>query len=122
MSDICSAPGDDSEAAVMKSCAVNRASLIYPSEQMSSRNRRSGAPTMLAANAGRSKDQLSFLFSTRLMTRTGRQGSHEDSTQSSQNQKHRDGGSTAADVTIGDIQVLLRKQISDLCGAQSLEN
>lgn len=69
MSDICSAPGDDSEA-VMKSSAVNRASLIYPSEQMSGRNKRSGAPTMLAANAGRSKDQLSFLFSTRLMKRT----------------------------------------------------
>lgn len=84
VSNICSAPGDDSEVAVMKSCAVNRASLIYPSEQMSSRNRRSGAPTMLAANAGRSKDQLSFLFSTRLVTRTGRQGSHEDSTQSLQ--------------------------------------
>lgn len=36
--------------------------------------------------------------------------------------RNRDGGSTAADVIIGDIQVLLRKQISDLCGAQSLEN
>lgn len=54
MSNICSAPGDDSEVAVMKSCAVNRASLIYPSEQMSSRNRRRGAPTMLAANADHS--------------------------------------------------------------------
>lgn len=114
MSDICSAPGDDSEAAVMKSCAVNRASLIYPSEQMSSRNRRSGAPTMLAANAGRSKDQLSFLFSTRLVTRTRHSPRKKE--------KHRDGGSTAADVITGDIQVLLRKQISDLCGAQSLEN
>lgn len=106
MSDICSAPGDDSEAAVMKSCAVNRASLIYPSEQMSSRNKRSGAPTMLAATAGRSKDQLLFLFLTRLMTRTGRQGSHEDPTQGPRKkQKHRDGGSMAADVIIGDIQV-----------------
>lgn len=37
-------------------------------------------------------------------------------------EKHRDGGSTAAEVITGDIQVLLRKQISDLCGAQSLEN
>lgn len=36
--------------------------------------------------------------------------------------RNRDGGSTAAEVITGDIQVLLRKQISDLCGAQSLEN
>lgn len=59
VSDICSAPGDDSEAAVMKSCAVNRASLIYPSEQMRSRNRRSGALTMLAANT---RSTFIFIF------------------------------------------------------------